>query len=327
MKSFYIPFDKHTAIGGPTSFMKNLKRYLDNTKYLYDSSDKNGSSIFYVAGYNPLTLFKKLIFRGKKIQRLDGMYYFSRHGFKGIKSNIKILLSYIMADHVVFQSEYSKRQYFKYFYKLKEKNYTLILNGADHSIFHPSNEDVKKEVLTVVTTGSFRNIDNIRPLVEALDKIKNQYSFEFKLVGPIHIKEIEDYLDSYDFIVKTGPKTMQETAEILRESDVFAYSILNPNCPNSVIESICSGIPVVGFDTGAMKEVCYFASELLVETPDKLFHNEQDLSCDGLSEKFKLVFNNLEAYKKKFRQKSPEFSLENMGQKYINVFNRVLKNG
>ena len=64
---------------------------------------------------------------------------------------------------------------------------------------------------------------------------------------------------------------------LMRSSHLLFSAEVNPPCPNSVIESLACGLPVVGFDTGSLAElvqgeagrlVPYGANPWKLEPPD-----------------------------------------------------------
>ena len=42
---------------------------------------------------------------------------------------------------------------------------------------------------------------------------------------------------------------------ILRSADLLFSADVHPACPNSVIEALACGLPVIAFDTGAIREI------------------------------------------------------------------------
>src|SRR5262249_1785909 len=133
----------------------------------------------------------------------------------------------------------------------------VVYNGSDKSTFFPDRSRIVGSVWNLVMTGNFREVDMIMPLLNAVNILrsaKKYGSFELHIVGPV-LQEYRVFLEKNDYIIWHGAKASRDVAEILRSSDVFVYSFLNPPCPNSVIEAISCGLPVVGFDSGSMSEL------------------------------------------------------------------------
>jgi glycosyltransferase involved in cell wall biosynthesis len=64
---------------------------------------------------------------------------------------------------------------------------------------------------------------------------------------------------------------------LMRSAHLLFSAEVNPPCPNSVIEAVACGLPVIGFDTGSLSElvqgdtgrlVPYGANPWKLETPD-----------------------------------------------------------
>ena len=96
------------------------------------------------------------------------------------------------------------------------------------------------------------------------------------MIGPLINPEIEGFFQR-EYIQYLGPKNPYEIAEVLQNSHLFIHSQLNDNCPNSVLEAISCGLPVVGFNSGAMSELCFFSKELLAYVSDDIFQKYEDL--------------------------------------------------
>jgi glycosyltransferase involved in cell wall biosynthesis len=333
--TIYIPFEHYqSSSGGPATFMRNLQRYLDRHNYSYLSSLKNAKVMFFPTSF-PLKKLKKIKGQGGYIiQRLDGIYYPSKHGEQYRELNRlpeKIYLEY--ADIVIFQSRYSQAQCFAMFGK--RANYQIIINGVDKSLFYPAqtrknsiiqeqNKFCTPKKIRFVTTGCFRNIDMIEPVVKALDMLKDTICFEFIVIGSVVNPGLEPYFRrAYIRHIETLP--LPEIAEELRNSDIFLYSHLNPPCPNSVIEAISCGLPVVGFDSGAMAELCFFSKDLLAYVSSDIFQKYEDFDAHKLAEKIMTAIRHYEHYQDVALAHSHLYSFEECGQQYLEVFQCYLK--
>lgn len=324
----FIPFDTYKNIGGPTTFMANLRSYLDSISYGYQlSSDSNTKTIFFPISYHVKEL-EELKSNGVKIvQRLDGLFYPEKHGEdynKDYMSQIKHIYT-DLADMIVFQSDYSKKQCFALLGEKKEGQYVTIINGAYNDKYYPRQGDgeVPKH-FNFVTTGNFRNIDMLEPVVKAFDSLIEEgiNNFALNVVGPITNETLRPLLDR-DYIKHIDGVPNSEIPHILRDNHIFIYSHLNPPCPNSVIEAISTGMPVVGFDSGAMKELVYFSTDLLAEVNDKVFQRYKDFDPHKLSEKIKSSMNKYDHYKKLALSHINEYDFSKAGNEYVKLFKQL----
>ncbi len=338
----YIPFSSGSeAVGGPHTFLFNLKNYLDKVGFRYLLENNGKSSIFFPIEYDMKSLQVIKDNGGKIIQRLDGIYYPSKHGEKYIELNKVIKDIYLnYADFIVFQSEYSRKQCFEMFGPQPEKKYSIVVNGVDPTIFFPDKKMAQsKDKFTFITTGNFRNKDMIVPMVNALDKLVEEqtikqaidltakmvtdFHFELKIVGPIADPKLMAFLDR-KYIHHIDKVSIADVAIMLRQSDAFIYSHLNPPCPNSVLEAIATGLPVVGFDSGSMKELLYFNADLLAEVTDEIFQKYEDLSSSNLYNCLRILLADYEKYKIRSLSHANNYNFNICGEKYLDVFKRVL---
>jgi len=319
----YIPFEEYKNIGGPATFMKNLKNYLDENKISYLNTPQKAAVIFFPVKFDTYILKYIKNRGGKVIQRLDGIYYPSKHGEKHREANKKIKYIYLnQTDFAVFQSNHCKDQCFQMFGHKKEENYTIITNGVNKNIFYPDKKTTLDKKIKLITTGKFRNMDMLEPVIKALDVLKDKLDFELLIAGPV-INPALKSLVGRDYINCVGGKKLEDVSELLRKSHIFIYSHLNPPCPNSVIEAVSSGLPVVGFDSGAMKELLYFGTDLLAHVSDDIFQKYEDFSHKKLAEKILLSVENYEIYRKKAIEHSNLYSFEECGKKYVEVFGNL----
>lgn len=325
-KKIYIPFQKFKSIGGPSTFMRNLHNYLESVNYPVQSDRRRSYGIFFPVSHNLKELHYFRTMNKAIIQRLDGVYYPSQHGdsYQGRNELIEQIYNHY-ATHIVFQSDYSRKQCFEMFGTKDQETYSIVHNGVDKSLFYPAQkpQQVPKETIRFITVGNFRKKAMILPIVNSLNEISQKYTIKLTLVGEVTDPSLQQYL-LQDYITQVGPKGSLEVARLLRESDVFLHSQLNDNCPNAVLEAIATGIPVVGFNSGAMAELCHFSTDLLADIPYKLFHTYEDFKWEALGDRINFCMQHYEEKQKVALENVALYDFKNCGSKYVEIFDREL---
>jgi len=322
----YIPFkDSIDGIGGPSTFMRHLRSYLIKTDFPFIEDEdefREADSIFFPISYSSriLKYFKKN--RLPIIQRLDGVYYPSKHGIKYLYYNRNIKLDYLKySDFIIFQSKYSWLECFTMMGEIPKEKYRIIYNGTDKSVFYPGHKEFNGDKIVFAATGSFRNRDMVEPVVLALDELKKDCNIEFKIIGPILSPDV-DRLAKRDYIRCLGRMDKEGIAEELRKTDILIHCQLNPACPNSVIEAASCGLPVVGFDSGAMKEVLHFCPELLAHVSGDVFQKYGDFKYKRLLEKIVMCIEEYDKYRLLFLKHAGGFDSEDMSRQYVEVLKK-----
>jgi glycosyltransferase involved in cell wall biosynthesis len=149
---------------------------------------------------------------------------------------------------------------------LKDFNIQSIPNPIDVHIFSPQNKRLAREKwqinpgAKIILFGAANIMDRrkgITYLVEALQYLKNNY----QLTTPV---EVVIFGKNKHFDVSQLPFVAHELniissatdlAEIYSLADVFVLPSVEDNLPNTVMESLSCGTPVVAFDAGGIPEM------------------------------------------------------------------------
>ena len=103
--------------------------------------------------------------------------------------------------------------------------------------------------------------------------------------------------------------------KILLNSKLYLSLEKNPPCPNSVIEALSLGIPVVGFDTGSLKELVGDAGVIV-----KLYNTGNNISkksINELNEAISFVLKNYHSFSLKAKNRSKiDFNISKITHEY-----------
>ena len=288
--------------------------------------------ILVLAGTRKLLPLWRARRRGVRIvQRLDGINWVHRVRWAGPRYTVRAIygnanLSFIrarLADHVIYQSQFIKG-WWEDWYRPARVPSNVIINGVDLNRYTPHglHERPTGHQRLLVVEGSLAGgqnygLFNAMALAEALSR---KFKIELMIVGRVDGRTKNRLKNQTAFRVQFMNTTPREHIPwLMRSSHLLFSAEINPPCPNSVIEALACGLPVVGFDTGSLAELVqgnagrlapYGANPWKLQPPD----------IPALAEVATEVLQDQDRFRKLARERAESvFDLGKMVDEYLNV--------
>lgn len=323
------PFVQGT--GGMASFRLKFEQGLKSRgiDITYDL-DSNFESLLVIAGTRFLPRLSRVRRRGiRVVQRLDGINWVHRVKWSGARYTVRAMYGNFMlslirnrfADRVIYQSRFI-RQWWEDWYGVADAPASVIINGVDLQTYTPAGEHERPtdKFRMLLLEGSLaRGLNSgLFHAVSVAEKLSTKYPMEVVVAGTVDEATQRKMQSSVPVkFLGTVPRT--EIPKLARSSHLMYCAEVNPPCPNSVIESLACGLPVIGFDTGSLKElvgdeagviVPYGANPWRLETPD----------VDVLAASAGEVIEKQSQFRAAARRRAEaEFGLDTMVKSYLNV--------
>lgn len=271
------------SIGGTWSFQSRLADAFEKCGIRCTDalSDKTGAVLVFT--HAPF----RLLLRAKRqripiILRLDGRYFRAKHGIfhrEYLNTNLRVVVAALfLADLIIYQSEFSRLAWRSLLFW--KKSFEIILNGINLCTTVPA-RNTDRGSFRFVAVGSFRGEDMLPLTAKAMGLVPASYPVTLDIFGTI--AEHQTGLLQQPGINYRGripPESIQQT---IAQYDALIFTQISPACPNVVIEAVSVGVPVIAFDTGAVREILRFNENLIAPTPAKLFHSIRDLDPAALA--------------------------------------------
>ena len=320
--------------GGPDRFLRNflLSASVKNRFEISNLSLKNcASALVFSSSWGDS--FTKICNRYsiRTILRVDGFYVPDdtvddnyQHGIEYRRwFNTRLGRDLALVDHVIYQSQFSKRICDSYFQK-REAHYSIIPNGTNLLHFKPSDDGLKNEVLKLVVLGKHYP----KHLLLALDifqRVLQKQPVELLIIGPMRDGSggVNMFIESQELkaglkarITCVGTVSFEKLPALLRSSDIFLHVKVGDCCPNAVIEAMGCGLPVVCPAWGGTQEL---VGEAGVSVDGPPWDIDEGL-IQGMTEAVFKIQSDLLFYKRRARERTlREYDIPNVTKCYLDV--------
>ena len=312
--------DKPKFFGGPGTFQKNLTEKLEKKNILVRyKSDNIKTDYFIIIGSTLKSFFwlLRMKFQGSKmIHRIDGAKWQYRYKgsfiekFKSILQNFLIFFTQFLANKIIYQSEYVKKVWENRFIKNKT---VIIYNGAEKN-YIPRNF-TKDEKPTLISVEG-----NICSAFNSINLIKCLNDYEYEIYGEIDDPDYLEKLSHFKNVKIKGVVKRDIIKNVLKKNKKYIFISLEMRtaCPNSVIEALNHGIPVIGYDSGSMREI-------IVEEYGKLINIGQNFDIDRneVIRNVEFINDNYNSMNQSLKNLNEKFTLDFMSNQYLNEISKT----
>lgn len=326
--NIFLPFEIKD-IGGTVTFAQKFSDAARNNGIeVSNKFSLNFNTLFIIAD---CSLWYPIMakFLGKQVvQRLDGVYHPATPAGKWYPLyNLKMqIIHNFLADTVIYQSEFSKHSCETFLGRTRAEKTTIIYNGVDtESIPTKQIPSLDKTTVELLTFAKFRRRDQIEPIIESV-KLLDSQKFTLHIFGS-YTENLEALFKNLPpNVIFHGKKSNEELLQILHQYDIFLFSDQSA-CPNSVLEAMAAGLPVVAFDRGSISELVksgYNGEIVPVRTGTHQFEETYPFEAKNIHMAFRAI-ENVRVHLSLFSNNAiththEHFSLSKMIKAYYEIF-------
>jgi len=297
------------STSGPNSFAKRLAMGLIESGHdveLYDGRNADVSIVFIEPSGRPLA--------NKVIQRLDGIW-FSPSEFETKNSAIKKL--YHFADGVIWQSDFDRGMTTKWWGQ--PKSGVVIRNGINAPEIKkfqiPVLEQLRQQYeMLFVCSANWHPQKRLMTNIELYKHLRTFYSSAALIVLGSNPTKIAD-----PHIFYAGSQPHEVCLEIFSASNWMLHTAWLDHCPNTVVEALSQGTPVICSEHGGTKELVQEYGIILNEKNDYNFElteyeNPPDIDITQITNKLPL---------KETLDKTFDVSMNRTLKEYLSFLERI----
>ena len=268
-----IGFPLSLSGGGPSIFMKRLRESIYKQRLAKVS--------FFINPFNDIDIFSNLardIYGKPYIFRVDGICFDKKEIDKANNLKNKPIFDGIdRAAGIVFQSRFDYKLVTKFYGKI-DKPYEIINNGVDINIFSPEGSNKRKDLsiadndLVFITSAKWRAHKRLQDAIELFIEYEKNSDRTCHLLILGRDANFENV--AYPHIYHVGFVQPGELPAWYRTGNIFLFLSWLDHCPNTVIEALACGLPVVCTNQGGTKELVELTNGGIAAEADREFNFE-----------------------------------------------------
>jgi glycosyltransferase involved in cell wall biosynthesis len=335
-----IAFPHRPGAGGPGSFQSRLQCEFENRGWevcFFSDKDIRPDVILIIGGTRRLLRLHGLRRQGVPvILRLDGIFWLHRKIWPGLlfflisesRNFLVKALHAFFCDWVIYQSKFVEHWWQEQGWRITH-DYSVLHNGVDLDDFRPGLTNEKTDGNStcrhiICVEGSIDYSPYAIRLINELAKSLEGSDISVVLYGAFSNPASRDDLSS---LIDYRGKVLRNEVSNVYSDGIYLSLDVNAACPNTVIEAMSCGIPVVGFDTGALAELVPEGCGKVVDfggDPWALdFPDIESLltAIQYVAENFAICSANARRHAEQY------FDIAQVADRYIDVIERIAGNG
>ncbi len=254
----------------------------------------------------------------------DGVAYPGWAGERTEELNRPLRDAVLAADHVVYQSEFSKLSA-DLFLGEPRGTWEVLYNAVDVDHFSPA--DVAPSAGPVLLLGGDQTQEyRLELALRTLSALVPRHPDAQLLVTGRLVSEIEPLLDELDLRARVhllGEYDQREAPAIFRRAHLLLHTKVKDPCPTLVIEAMACGLPVVYPASGGTVELVGDVAGIGVPHPDT-WERDEPPAPEELADGVDGVLGDLARFSASARARAVErFSLEPWLDRHGEIFERL----
>ena len=313
--------------GGAKVKFSRLSKFYKNFWYKFDI-------VYVLSNLHFLTKNSISILKSKNIPIIlnqNGIFYPGWFDGDWKMMNKKLSVPYHESDYVFWQSEFCKFSANKFLGERKGPG-EILYNCVDTNFFSPKSVKADENHFIFLITG---NIDHhldyrVIPVIYALNTcVSKGFNFKLNLAGKINPQllrkcfQIAKHLNLKNNFKYLGLYNQENAPNIYQNSHVYVMLKYKDPCPNTVIEALSCGLPILYSASGGVPEIvgnsCGVALKVLDNWHEKKIVPKDEQIVNGM---IKIYKNYLSMSKNARNRAVAKFDIKYWIERHKIIFNK-----